>query len=72
MQSDAQPTPLRQALREGYVVGSSGLAHALLIILVANGISVLTSFSLAAIATNFQVKGGGSYYLISRRPAGSD
>ena len=53
-------------------MGSSGLAHALLIILVANGISVLTSFSLAAIATNFQVKGGGSYYLISRRPAGSD
>jgi len=53
-------------LREGYVVGSSGLAHALLIILVANAISILTSFSLAAIATNFQVKGGGDYYLISR------
>jgi amino acid transporter len=27
---------------------------------------VLTSFSLAAIATNFKVKGGGDYYLISR------
>jgi amino acid transporter len=53
-------------LREGYVVGSSGLAHALLIILVANAISILTSFSLAAIATNFRVKGGGDYYLISR------
>jgi amino acid transporter len=53
-------------LREGYVVGSSGLTRALLIILVANAISILTSFSLAAIATNLQVKGGGDYYLISR------
>jgi amino acid transporter len=53
-------------LREGYVVGSAGLARALLIILVANAISILTSFSLAAIATNFRVKGGGDYYLISR------
>lgn len=53
-------------LRLGYVVGNVGLGHALLIILVANCISVLTSFSLAAIATNFRVKGGGDYYLISR------
>jgi amino acid transporter len=32
----------------------------------ANAISVLTSVSLSAIATNLKVKGGGDYYLISR------
>ena len=53
-------------LRLGYVVGSAGLGKALIIIAVANLISVLTSFSLAAIATNMKVKGGGDYYLISR------
>ncbi|MBN2418772.1 MAG: amino acid permease, partial [Deltaproteobacteria bacterium] len=53
-------------LRLGYVVGSAGLGKALLIIGISNTISVLTSFSLAAIATNLKVKGGGDYYLISR------
>ena len=53
-------------LRLGYVVGSAGLARALIIICLANAISVLTTFSLAAIATNLKVKGGGDYYLISR------
>ncbi len=53
-------------LRLGYVVGAAGLPRALLIILIANGISVLTSLSLSAIATNLRVKGGGDYYLISR------
>ena len=53
-------------LRLGYVVGSAGLGRALLILLLANTISVLTTFSLSAIATNLKVKGGGDYYLISR------
>ena len=53
-------------LRLGYVVGNAGLGLALLILLLANGISVLTSVSLSAIATNLKVKGGGDYYLISR------
>ena len=53
-------------LRLGFVVGHGGLAQALLIIAIANAISVLTSISLAAIATNLKVKGGGDYYLISR------
>ncbi|UCG11796.1 MAG: amino acid permease [Deltaproteobacteria bacterium] len=53
-------------LRLGYVVGSAGLGRALLIIGLANAISVLTSISLSAIATNLKVKGGGDYYLISR------
>jgi len=53
-------------LRLGYVVGNAGLGKALVIIGLANGISVLTSISLSAIATNLKVKGGGDYYLISR------
>ena len=53
-------------LRLGYVVGSAGLTRALAIIGLANAISVLTSISLSAIATNLKVKGGGDYYLISR------
>ena len=53
-------------LRLGYVVGNAGLGRALLVLALANGISVLTSISLSAIATNIKVKGGGDYYLISR------
>jgi amino acid transporter len=53
-------------LRLGYVVGSVGLGRALVIIALANLISVLTSFSLSAVATNIKVKAGGDYYLISR------
>ncbi len=53
-------------LRLGYVVGNAGLGLTLIILLLANGISVLTSVSLSAIATNLKVKGGGDYYLISR------
>jgi amino acid transporter len=48
------------------VVGSAGLGRAFIILALANGISVLTSVSLSAIATNLKVKGGGDYYLISR------
>ena len=43
-------------LRLGYVVGSAGLARTLIIIGLANAISILTSFSLSAIATNLKVK----------------
>ncbi len=53
-------------LRLGYVVGNAGFGRALIIIILANAISVLTSISLSAIATNIKVKGGGDYYLISR------
>ncbi len=53
-------------LRLGYVTGSGGVRRAFIIIAVANVITILTSQSLAAIATNLKVKGGGDYYLISR------
>jgi amino acid transporter len=53
-------------LRFGQVTGQAGVGHAILILLCAKLITSLTSFSLAAIATNTRVKGGGAYYLISR------
>ena len=53
-------------LRLGYVVGNAGLGRTLVILVFANGISILTTISLSAIATNIHVKGGGDYYLISR------
>jgi amino acid transporter len=53
-------------LRFGQVVGRAGLFYAVAIVLAANAITVLTSLSLSAIATNTRVKGGGVYYLISR------
>ena len=53
-------------LRLGYVTGAAGTGRALIILAMANAISVLTSISLSAVATNLKVKGGGDYYLISR------
>jgi len=53
-------------LRMGFVVGSAGLGRVLIILLIANLITLFTSVSLSAIATNLHVKGGGDYYLISR------
>jgi len=53
-------------LRIGYVVGSAGVGRSLVIIAIANLISVLTGVSLSAVTTNLKVKGGGDYYLISR------
>lgn len=52
--------------RLGYIVGAAGLVWSLAIIVLAHLISILTSSSLAAIATNLRVKRGGDYYLISR------
>ncbi|WP_291462189.1 hypothetical protein [Desulfobacula sp.] len=53
-------------LRMGYTVGHAGLGKALILITFANLVSILTTASLSAIATNIHVKGGGAYYLISR------
>lgn len=53
-------------LRFGEVVGRAGAFYAILIVLAAKVLTSLTSLSLAAIATNTRVKGGGAYYLISR------
>ena len=53
-------------LRLGFVVGNAGLGGTLAIVGIATLVSVFTSISLSAIATNMKVKGGGDYFLISR------
>ena len=53
-------------LRFGQITGQSGIVNAIIILLLAKTITTLTAVSLAAIATNTRVKGGGAYYLISR------
>lgn len=53
-------------LRFGWVVGQVGLFKTLLIVLLANLISLLTALSLSAIATNSHVGVGGAYFMISR------
>ncbi len=53
-------------LRLGFVVGNVGLIQMLAILGLATAVSVLTTISLAAIATNLKVGGGGVYFLISR------
>lgn len=53
-------------MRANFVVGQAGILGALLVLLVAKSITVLTSVSTSAIGSNMQVRGGGAYYLISR------
>jgi amino acid transporter len=53
-------------MRAGFVVGQAGVAQAMLILVVANSITLLTSLSVSAMATNTEVRGGGAYFLISR------
>ncbi len=53
-------------LRLGFVTGNVGLAQMLLILALSTSVSILTTISLAAIATNLRVGGGGVYFLISR------
>ena len=53
-------------MRTGLVVGQAGVLSAILILLAAKAITVLTSLSISAISTNTRVGGGGAYFLISR------
>ncbi len=53
-------------LRFGWVVGQMGLYKTLLIVIIASSITLVTSFSLSAIATNSRVGVGGAYFMISR------
>ncbi len=53
-------------LRFGYVVGNVGFAGAVAIILIGHVVTISTAMSLAEIATNQKVEGGGEYFIISR------
>ncbi|KAL7676435.1 hypothetical protein ACOME3_002687 [Neoechinorhynchus agilis] len=48
------------------LMGTAGLYVGCLIIVVSGLLSILTSMSLAAVATNGKIKGGGTYFLLSR------
>ncbi|MGB8704820.1 MAG: Na-K-Cl cotransporter, partial [Gillisia sp.] len=53
-------------LRFGWVVGNVGLIGTLIIVTLSVSITFLTALSIAAIATDQQVRTGGAYYMISR------
>jgi amino acid transporter len=53
-------------LRLGWVVGHGGLARTLLIVILANAITLVTALALSAVATNSRVGVGGAYFMISR------
>lgn len=53
-------------MRAGFVIGHAGVINTLIILLIAKSITTLTTFSISAISTNMEVRGGGAYYLISR------
>ncbi|MCA9289947.1 MAG: hypothetical protein KDA25_02395, partial [Phycisphaerales bacterium] len=53
-------------MRTGWVVGYAGLFGALLILVIGNSITLLTSMSLSSVSTNTRVGAGGAYFLISR------
>ncbi|HSG99111.1 MAG TPA: Na-K-Cl cotransporter, partial [candidate division Zixibacteria bacterium] len=53
-------------LRFGWVVGSLGLRDTLLVVIAANGITLITTLSFSSMATNMRVGVGGAYFIISR------
>lgn len=53
-------------LRFGWVVGQVGIWKTLLLVSLANAITLVTSLCLSAIATNSRVGVGGAYFMISR------
>lgn len=53
-------------IRLSWVVAQAGIGFAFFIILLASLVTVITAFSMSAICTNGEVKGGGTYFMISR------
>lgn len=53
-------------LRFGWLVGQLGLGRVLVVVLLANSITLVTTLSFSAVATNAKVGAGGAYFIISR------
>ncbi|XP_019869994.2 bumetanide-sensitive sodium-(potassium)-chloride cotransporter [Aethina tumida] len=53
-------------LRLTWVVAQAGVGQSILIIVTATIVTCITSLSMSAISTNGVIKGGGTYYMISR------
>ena len=53
-------------LRLSWVVAQAGIGEAILLIFTTTAVTTITSLSMSAISTNGLIKGGGTYYMISR------
>lgn len=53
-------------LRLSWVVGQAGIVWGLVLILMTTVVTTITALSMSAISTNGIIKGGGTYYMISR------
>ncbi|CAH1967079.1 unnamed protein product [Acanthoscelides obtectus] len=53
-------------LRLTWVVAQAGIGQSILLILTTTVVTTITSLSMSAISTNGVIKGGGTYYMISR------
>lgn len=53
-------------LRFGWLLGHLGLTRVLAVVVLANAITLVTTLSFSAVATNAKIGGGGAYFIISR------
>ncbi|GBP30320.1 Bumetanide-sensitive sodium-(potassium)-chloride cotransporter [Eumeta japonica] len=53
-------------LRLSWVVAQAGVGQSILLILTTSTVTTITALSMSAISTNGDIKGGGTYYMISR------
>ncbi|XP_053611514.1 bumetanide-sensitive sodium-(potassium)-chloride cotransporter isoform X2 [Plodia interpunctella] len=53
-------------LRLSWVVGQAGIVQSFVLILTTSVVTTITALSMSAISTNGVIKGGGTYYMISR------
>ncbi|XP_068207852.1 bumetanide-sensitive sodium-(potassium)-chloride cotransporter-like [Palaemon carinicauda] len=53
-------------LRLSWVTGQCGIIQAILVATCGNIVTTISALSMSAISTNGQIKGGGTYYMISR------
>lgn len=60
-------------LRFSWVLSNAGLINTIIIVVLANSITLITALSVSSIATNMRMETGGAYFIISRvlgSPAG--
>ncbi|XP_060804518.1 bumetanide-sensitive sodium-(potassium)-chloride cotransporter [Amyelois transitella] len=53
-------------LRLSWVVGQAGIVQSIVLIMTTSVVTTITALSMSAISTNGVIKGGGTYYMISR------
>lgn len=53
-------------MRLSWVAAQAGIGLGAMVIILATAVTTITSISMSAICTNGEVRGGGTYYMISR------